>query len=78
LPCHALRTLACKALPKEKVNAHGFLPGYIFIAFRLSVESSSDCPPDRKVIPEKNILHYITRTKMIMLPSECIINCDRQ
>ena len=51
LPCHAFSTLAWRALPKEKVSAHGFLPGYVFIAFKLIVESHSDCPPDRKVIP---------------------------
>lgn len=59
LPCHALRTLACKALPKEKVRAHGFLPGKTFIAFRLRVASSSDCPPDKNVIPGKKEKIYV-------------------
>lgn len=59
LPCQALRTEACKARPKEKVNAQGLGPGELLMAFRLRVESSSDCPPDKNVIPKSK--QYINR-----------------
>lgn len=58
-PCQALRTEACKARPKEKVNAQGLGPGALLMAFRLRVESSSDCPPDKNVIPKPK--QYINR-----------------
>ena len=55
LPCHALRTEACRARPKEKVRAQGLGPVVVLMAFRLRVESSSDCPPDKNVMPKKYI-----------------------
>lgn len=61
LPCQALRTEACKARPKEKVNAQGLGPGELLMAFRLRVESSSDCPPDKNVIPKPKLYTCINR-----------------
>lgn len=48
-PFHVLRTLFCRALAYEKDTCHGL--GAWFMAFRLRVASSSDCPPDRNMIP---------------------------
>lgn len=42
----------CSALPKEKDSAQGFVcPASRFSSFRLMVASSSDCPPDRNMMP---------------------------
>ena len=48
-PFHVFRTLFCRALAYEKDTCHGL--GDWFMAFRLRVASSSDCPPDRNMIP---------------------------
>jgi len=44
-----LSTLFCSARAYEKDTCHGL--GDWFIAFRFSVASSSDCPPDRNMMP---------------------------
>lgn len=51
LPPQAFRAEACRARPKEKVRAQGRCRKHWFMAFRLSVASSSLWPPDRKVTP---------------------------
>ena len=52
MPYHALRTDDWRALPKEKDIFHGCLIGAnLLMAFKFREASSSDCPPERKVIP---------------------------
>lgn len=51
LPPQAFRAEACRARPKEKVRAQGRCREHWFMAFRLSVASSSLWPPERKVTP---------------------------
>ena len=50
LPRQAFCTGAWSARPKEKESCHGCGPR-AFIAFRCTVASSSDWPPERKTIP---------------------------
>merc|ERR1719486_287247 len=47
--CQVLRTEFCRARAEEKDTCQGL--GVWFIAFRLSVDSISDCPPERNMIP---------------------------
>ena len=48
-PAHALMTEFCNALAYEKDTCHGF--GCWFMAFKYKVESNSDKPPDKNMIP---------------------------
>jgi hypothetical protein len=51
LPYQVFKTVDCKALPYEKVRAHGFGTFNLFIAFKFYDASSSDYPPDKKTTP---------------------------
>ena len=48
-PFQVLRTEFWSARAYENETCHGL--GVWFMAFRLSVASSSDCPPERNMIP---------------------------
>jgi hypothetical protein len=51
-PSHALRQDCWRARPYEKVSFHGRAPrSSAFIALRCTEASSSDWPPERKVMP---------------------------
>ena len=52
LPYQAFKTDFWRALPYEKVRAHGLAtPVKAFMALRFKEASSSDCPPERKQTP---------------------------
>ena len=48
-PAHVLMTEFCNALAYEKDTCHGF--GCWFMAFKYKVESNSDKPPDKNMMP---------------------------
>lgn len=46
-----LSALVWSARPKLKLRIQGFFALTRLIAFKLAVDSSSDCPPDRNIMP---------------------------
>ena len=59
----------CKALPYEKLRCQGFLTSlHAFMALRFKLESSSDCPPDKKTIPGTAGTTVLEKAKAVLYP----------
>jgi len=70
LPFHVLTAEFCKALPNEKDKNQGVwtAPPNLFMALRFKLASSSDCPPDKKVIPTHAGKMDLDRARAVLNP----------
>jgi len=68
-PPQVLTQVFYKALPKEKVKAQGFGRSVkAFMALRFNEASSSDYPPDKKVIPTQAEWIDLDKARTVLCP----------